>query len=182
MSAPALFIVVAFGLIALYFLARIVIPPFLKYRGTRVITCPESQAPAAVKVDAAHAAVTAGVGEPVLQLKTCTRWPERQDCGQQCLSQIAASPEGCLVRNIATHWYAGKQCAYCGKEFGEIHWHERQPALMGPDRTTVQWSEVRPEMLPGVLATHPPVCWDCHITETFRARHPELVIERPWPR
>jgi len=181
MSNPALFIVVVFALAAIYFAARVVAPAYLKYRGKRLITCPENQAPAAVEVDAVHAAVTAGISRPDLQLKTCSRWPERRDCGQQCLSQIAAAPEDCLVRKIASRWYEGKQCAYCGKPFGEIHWHERQPALMGPDRKTVQWNEVRPETLPEVLATHQPVCWDCHIVETFRAAHPELAVERPWP-
>ena len=180
MSAPALFIVVVFAVVAIYFLARVVIPAYLKFRGKRLITCPENQAVASVEVDATHAAITAGVGEPDLHLKTCSRWPERQNCGQQCLSQISAAPEDCLVRNIAARWYKGKNCAYCGKLFDEIHWHDRQPALMGPDRRTIQWDEVRPETLPELLAACRPVCWDCHIVETFRTEHPELATERPW--
>lgn len=182
MSAPALFIVVVFALVSLYFIARVVVPEFRKYRGKRLITCPETKAAAAVEVDAMHAAVTAGLSRPELQLKACTRWPERADCGQECLSQIAAAPDGCLVRNIASRWYEGKSCACCGRRFGEIHWHERQPALMSPGRKTLQWTDVRPETLPGILTTHQPVCWDCHIVENFRTEHPELAVERPWPR
>ncbi|MCC6858407.1 MAG: hypothetical protein IT158_07595 [Bryobacterales bacterium] len=180
MSAPALFVVVAFALTALYFLARVVVPAFLKHRGKRLITCPENQAPAAVEVDAMHAAVTTGLGHTVLQLNTCSRWPERRDCGQECLSQIAASPTGCLVRSTASQWYQGQSCVFCGKAFGEIHWMEHQPALLGPDGRTVKWSDVRAETLPEVLATHKPVCWNCHIVETLRTSRPELVAERPW--
>jgi len=182
MSAPALFVLVAFALTAAYFLARVVVPAFLKYRGTRLITCPENQASAAVQVDAMHAAVTSGVGHMVLQLRDCSRWPERKDCGQECLSQVAAAPTGCLVRTIASRWYQEQSCAYCGKPFGEIHWLEHQPALLSPEGKTVKWNEVQAETLPAVLATHKPVCWNCHIVETLRTGHPELVVERPWKR
>jgi hypothetical protein len=179
MSNAALFLVVVFTAAAVYFAARVLVPAFGRYRGKRLVTCPETHEPAAVAVDAVHAAVTAGIGEPVLQLKTCTRWPERESCGQECLSQIAASPEGCLVRNVATRWYQGKTCAFCAKPFGGIGWLERQPALLSPEGKSVPWTEVRAELLPGILETHRPVCWDCHIVETMRNRHPEMVVERP---
>jgi hypothetical protein len=29
-----------------------------------------------------------------------------------------------------------------------------------------------------VFSTHRPVCWNCHVTETFRRLHPELVVDR----
>ena len=35
------------------------------------------------------------------------------------------------------------------------------------------------EKLQEVLATHWPVCWNCHVAETFRREHPELVAHRP---
>jgi hypothetical protein len=73
-----------------------------KYRGRRVVTCPENQRPAGVVVNACHAAVTALGKSPELRLSSCSRWPERAGCGQQCLSQIEASPGECLVRNILT--------------------------------------------------------------------------------
>jgi hypothetical protein len=27
-----------------------------------------------------------------------------------------------------------------------------------------------------------PVCWSCHIAESFRRTHPELIVDRPWER
>jgi integrase len=53
---------------------------------------------------------------------------------------------------------------------------------MGPDRKTVQWSDLPAEKLPQVFETHRPVCWSCHIAQTFRRGHPELVVDRPGPR
>ncbi len=170
-------VIVAIGAILLVFtpITRL----YRRFRGTRVITCPETREPAAVEVDAVQAAFS-GLERIHLRLKECSRWPERENCGQECLQQIQAAPEDCLLKNMLIRWYAGKTCAVCGKPVGEIQWHEHKPALLSPDHKTVEWFEFRPEKVGEVLATHRPVCWDCHIASTFRREHPELVVDRPW--
>ena len=178
MTIELYLIVIFIALAAVYFVVPLVVGAYIKYRGKRVITCPETRKPAAIEVDARHAALSAAVSHPDLRLKSCTRWPERQDCGQECLLQVELSPEDCLVRNILTNWYADKQCVSCGRQIGEIHWLDRKPALLSPEGKTVQWSDVPPEQVPGVLATHFPVCWDCHITETFCREYPDMIVDR----
>jgi len=153
---------------------------YFDYRGKRVITCPETHQAAAVDVAAAEAAVGAFLSEPTLRLKECSRWPERQNCGQECLQQIEIGPENCLVWNIVSQWYEEKSCALCHKPIGPLHHLDHAPALLGPDSRTAEWREFRPEQLPDVFATHKPVCWNCHVTETFRRLHPELVTNRPF--
>ena len=153
-----------------------------KYRGRRVITCPENQSPAGVVVDARHAAATALGKSPDLRLASCSRWPERAGCGQECLSQIEASPEGCLVRNILTKWYEGKVCAWCGQPFGEIDWAGRKPALLGADGVSVEWSEVPADRVFETLAAASPVCFACHMANTLIRKHPELAIDRARPK
>ena len=74
----------------------------------------------------------------------------------------------------------GKACAYCQKPFHEIHWHVRQPALLGPDRNTAQWSEIPPENLPAVFQNLLQVCWNCFIAENHRRQHPERLVDRGW--
>ncbi len=155
---------------------------FLRYRGKRVITCPETQQPAAVHVNAVAAARVAVLGKSNVRLDQCSRWPERAGCGQECLSEIKADPEGCLVWNMVDEWYRGKSCAYCQKPFGEIHWHDRHPALLGPDRSVAQWNEVPPENLPQIFRNYLPVCWDCYIAESFRRKSSERVLDRSWER
>jgi hypothetical protein len=152
---------------------------YFKFRGKRIITCPENRQPAAVSVAAGKAAVEATLHAPDLKLSECSRWPEKAGCGQECLSQIKEAPEACLVSNIVNHWYSGKSCVYCHKPFGEIHWHDHPPALINKQRKTMQWNEVSLENLPQTLANHWPVCWNCHIAENFRHQHPELVTDRP---
>ncbi len=152
-----------------------------RYHGRRLVTCPENQRAAGVTVDARHAAATAFGEKPDLRLSSCSRWPEKADCGQPCLSQIAAAPEDCLVRNILVHWYQGKNCAWCHRPVGAIHAAEAQPALLLAGRVSVEWQEVPAEQLTETLATAQPLCFACHMANKMTREHPELVIDRSRP-
>ncbi len=152
---------------------------YTRYRGTRLVTCPETQETAAVQLDAKHAFVTRALGETQLRLSECSRWPEREDCGQGCLRQIERAPEGCLVRRVVGKWYEEEACALCHQSFGAIQEWGHQLAIMGPDGTTSEWGSVPAEKLPALFATCKPVCWNCHIAESFRRLNPDLVIDRP---
>ncbi len=160
-------------------LAFVLFRSYRKFRGPRVVVCPETAEPVAVEVDAMKAALGSVAGEPELRLSSCTRWPERQDCGQQCLAEIASAPDGCLVRERLTAWYADKRCSLCGRAIGDIHWYDRKPALLAPDLTTVEWTSVAPQDVPAVLATHRALCWNCLIAESFLRQHPDRVVQDP---
>jgi len=149
-----------------------------KYRGKRVIECPENHMPAGVSLDVRHAAATALQGETRLRLRECSRWPERQDCGQDCLFQIERAPADCLVRNILVRWYEGKDCAWCGRPIGEIHVVDRKPALLVADQGSLEWNQVPAEQLSQILAVAQPLCFTCHVANTMIRQHPELVIDR----
>jgi hypothetical protein len=154
---------------------------YLRFYGTRLVTCPETKQAAAVSLDALDAAKESFMGTSRFQLSNCSRWPERKNCGQECLSQIEKAPESCLVRNIVALWYEGKRCAYCHKPFASVDdiFHHK-PALLGPDQKTMEWGEVPPEKLPQAFLTALPVCWSCHMIETFRREHPDMVLDNPW--
>lgn len=154
---------------------------YRRLHGVRVITCPETEQPAAVWIRAWRAVITSIFGRPDFRLQDCSRWPERRDCGQACLSQIAAAPEECLIRTILTRWYAGRSCALCGKDLTETDWLHHRPAAMTAERVTFEWSEIAPEKIPQALGSCFPVCWNCHIAEQFRRQFPDLITDRPWP-
>jgi len=158
--------------------AVVAVRNYLRYRGQRLVTCPETHQAAAVHVNAGKAATTALIGKQEVRLDQCSRWPERRNCGQDCLSQVNADPEHCLVWNIVAAWYKGKSCAYCQKPFEDIHWHDRHPALLSPERVAKQWNEVPPEQLPTIFETYLPVCWNCYIAETYRRQNPDRVLNR----
>ena len=173
-------LMVAIGAIGALYVLVTEVAAYRKWRGTRVITCPETHAPAAVVVDARHAALYGAINVSDLRLKQCSRWPERRECGQECLRQIELAPEDCLMRNILARWYEEKSCVFCGAPFGAIHTWDNKPAFVSADGATLTLcSDVPGEKLPHVLETHRPVCWNCYVAEEFRRRNPELVVD--WP-
>jgi len=60
---------------------------FLQYRDPRAVECPETHRQVAVRFDALRAAMRGLGGTPSLRLSDCTRWPERGDCGQECIPE-----------------------------------------------------------------------------------------------
>jgi len=60
---------------------------YSRYLAPRAVICPETHQPVGVTIDARHAAATALRGKPEFRLSDCTRWPERGDCGQECLPE-----------------------------------------------------------------------------------------------
>ena len=82
-----------------------------RYRGKMLFTCPETGKTVCVKVAAADAARSSLSGRPKIHLSECFRWPERQSCGQECLTQLGADPHNCLVWTKVVDWYRGRSCA-----------------------------------------------------------------------
>ena len=92
----ALFIVavVVLGLELPYWGYRLIqgIRVYFRFRGTRLVTCPETHKPAVVELAARTMAMQAIMDEPCLRLSECSRWPMREGCGQDCLREIEARP------------------------------------------------------------------------------------------
>ena len=86
--------IVLFAVVASYLGYRVIhgIRVYFRFRGTRLVTCPETHEPAVVEVAARSMAIQAILDEPCLMLSECSRWPMRRDCGQDCLRQIEDRP------------------------------------------------------------------------------------------
>ena len=67
---------------------------FRRYRGTRILQCPETGTRAEVTIDAARAALTSTVGQPCLRVKDCSLWSAGKECAQACLRFRAHALEG----------------------------------------------------------------------------------------
>jgi len=180
MNTAAYVIIAAIVATGLYFVIRWLVASFSKFSGTRQVTCPDNGKRVFVEVDATHAALTSAVGRPDIRLQDCSRWPLKQDCGQECLVNLDVAPDDCLVSGVLMRWYEGKICVYCRKKFEAVHWMDHRPALRTTEGTLIEWGEVTVEDMPIMLQTHFPVCWDCYIAQTFKRDHPDLVVYRPW--
>ena len=164
-------------IVALVSIIRALVRTYVKYRGNRLVVCPETERYATVEIDGPLAAVTSLFGALELRIENCSRWPEHQHCTQDCVRQIALFPLGCPMRDLLTSWHAGMECVLCGRHFGNFSLFDC-PALLSPEGNLVECESVRPEALPDVLYTHKPVCWDCKGTKT-RSGHSHLAAQQP---
>lgn len=171
-------IVAALIVAAIYFGLRYFVRASQLFSGERVIICPESGRQAMVEIDTKHAAITSLFGQTDLRLENCARWPIKQDCGQECLLQFDVAPAECLVRSVLEKWYRDKNCSFCEKRFSEISMVDHKPALLNAEGVTVEWQRIPLSAMTEVMATYLPVCWNCHVAQSFRREHPELVVDR----
>lgn len=139
---------------------------YLEFRGKRVITCPETEEPAAVELAAWHVAAASTFRRPKLRLQDCSRWREVAPCDGACLARIEEAPQECLLLTILSKWYKGKLCTCCGNAIGPIGHFQHNPCLMSPDRRILEWKDIPAENIPRTLETYAPVCWNCLVAET----------------
>ncbi len=152
-----------------------------KFHGQMLVTCPENQKHAAVRVATSRAALNEFFNIDRMKLSSCSRWPEYGNCVQGCLCQIERRPEDHRVWNIASQWFAGERCAYCKKLIAPLSHLDHAPALLSlANGRTVEWRNLPAEQLPEVFSECFPVCWSCHMTETFLRKFPGKAIMRPW--
>jgi hypothetical protein len=150
-----------------------------KVGGMRRIVCPETKMQAMVEVDVGRAALTSLIGQEEIRLENCSRWPSNEDCGQECLLQLEVAPPECLVRSVLLKWYRGKKCVFCHCTFESIALTDHKPAVLKLDGPTVEWSDIALADAEQVMQTLRPVCWNCHIAQTFWREHPDLAVIRP---
>ena len=152
-----------------------------KFGGERVIICPETGKQAMVEVDVGHAAISSLIGQTDLRLENCWRWPMKENCGQECLLQLDMTDETCVVRSVLEKWYRDKLCAFCERPFATIDLLDHKPALLNPEGVTVEWKDIPLAAVMDAMTTHQPVCWNCHVAQTFRRQHADLVVDRSLP-
>jgi hypothetical protein len=175
-----IFIAILMALVVVAY-AALAIAAYIRMRGTRIVTCPESKQPAAVTVNAAHSALSGLLDPADIQISTCSRWPARPECDQACAREIASAPNRTTTFQMMAQWYAGKQCGICGRDMPPLSHFAPEPGLMSVTSqppVTVAWTDVPPEQIPKMLPTHLPVCSSCHLMTWFQHEHPELVIDR----
>ena len=73
------------------------------YRDGRTVNCPETHAPVSVRFNALRAAWSGLNGPPNLRLSNCTRWPDRADCGQECIPDAVEAEPAPVVEHVPWH-------------------------------------------------------------------------------
>lgn len=89
MEKPLLMIAVIAGIGLVYVVLPVMLDAFMRYRKIRRVTCPEEKKAALMNVNAKAAALAAAQGKTQLRVINCSLWPEKRDCAQRCLAQVA---------------------------------------------------------------------------------------------
>lgn len=180
--ATETFVLMLIGIVVLLY-GLVAFGAYFRMRGTRIVICPETHEPAAVTIDAGHAAFSAVREKADIELTSCSQWHGEPQCDQACAAQIAAAPVETRATNILRKWFVGKTCAMCRRPIPPVHSAEQHPGLMNittPARELLSWEDIPgDEHLPAMLQSHLPVCSNCMLAETFRRQFPELVTDRP---
>jgi hypothetical protein len=165
--------------IMLFFLAAVLVTgapvalsltEYYKNRGRQSVKCPETGQTVGVEVDNKFAFRMALRGQEHSRLSSCSRWPEKGDCGQECLMQLDASPEN-LQRLLST-WMDGKSCAICTRAITPSDWEQSRLAVLNQDHELFELRDLPAEDLQTALEYTRPLCLKCHQQERERQSIP----------
>ncbi len=148
---------------------------YYKNRGRQAVKCPDSGQPADVEVDRKFAFWAALRGQEHSRLESCSRWPEKGDCGQECLAQLDASPEN--VDRLLTKWYEGKSCAICTRALTPSDWRGSRLAVLDQEHQLFELRQLQLEELQSALENKRPLCWSCHQGERARQAVPARILK-----
>jgi hypothetical protein len=178
MSLDAFVLIAAVTLLALA--AGISLAAYRRHRGPRVVVCPADGRPAAVTIDAPHAALAAVTGGAP-RLAACSFWPGRGRCGQTCVDQAGPSPETAGLVRLLERWLAGRRCTHCGGELAPPRWCEHPPTLLDARGRSRPWFEMAAaEVVVGLAADeYRPLCWRCHVLEGLQRNPHPVPARRP---
>ena len=76
----------------LFVIAPVVIDIYVRYRGGKVLNCPEILGAAEVTLKTHRAALAAAFGNPVLRVKNCSLWPKKMGCAEKCVKENWPAP------------------------------------------------------------------------------------------
>lgn len=94
-------------------------------------------------------------------------------------AHAAISPHDHATTELLTRFFDGKACAICDRPIPPVHRTGMKPGLVNPaTHETHAWDEIPNDNLSAMLETGLPLCSACQIAESFRQRHPDLVLDR----
>lgn len=140
----------------------------------RNVMCPESGMPAEVEIDGLHAFYTLLRDQKEIRLKSCSRWPQRAGCDEDCLAQIASGP---AIERVVAKWCNGKKCAICAMPITRLDWQRGRAGALDTKRNLIELRDMNWNEFPMVLEQYEPLCWRCHETELVKRRQARDTIQ-----
>jgi hypothetical protein len=148
---------------------------YYKNRGRKSVKCPENGRPVDVEVDNVYAFQTSLRGLEHSRLQSCSRWPEKGDCGQECLAQVDPSPEN--LERLLSKWSDGKSCAICARAIIPGDWRQGRLGVLNQHQELFQLRDMNADDLQSTLEQTRPLCWKCHQQERTRQVVPHKIFK-----
>lgn len=114
---------------------------------TTVVICPVVKLPAQVEVDSE------------LDMKSCSRLPELQMCGESCMRQVQFSAED--LKEFAAR-YEGKRCAWCGATLARDDWYNNRLEVHETNTGVPRMHEAVRPWFYSIPETNRPICSACY--------------------
>jgi hypothetical protein len=159
LSVAAVSAVGLFGIVSLI----VLLAPDRFLAARRTLICPETRQPAAVRLAIGERIRSLLAGRERLRVRTCSRWPERQGCGEECLLQVDLQPQ--LLERELRAWCEGRDCALCGHPLVANDWRQGRFSGVDGKGRFVPAAEMPLQELPLALENYRPVCWNCHCAQ-----------------
>lgn len=148
---------------------------YYKNRGRKSVKCPDNGQPVDVEVDNEYAFQTSLRGLEHSRLQSCSRWPEKGECGQECLAQVDPSPEN--LERLLSKWSDGKGCAICTRAITPDDWRQGRLGVLNQHHELFELRDMPAEGLQTVLEHTRPLCWKCHQEERERQAVPHKIFK-----
>ena len=168
-----LFLIGAILLVALP--VGISLQSYFRNRGRRTVMCPDNHEPVTVEVDSKYAFTTALRGKEHTRLHSCSRWPEKGECDQDCLAQVDPTPEN--LERLLQKWYQGKTCIICARALTPGDWRRSRLALLNEKQKLFELHHMHLDELPSALDKMAPLCWNCLQEERARQATPPKLLK-----
>src|SRR5262245_22990516 len=132
---------------------------------------------------ATAAALGAGLALTVRGFKASERAAGAENNGHDTAdaAQAAIARNDSATIELLKRFFDGKVCAVCKRPIPPVQRTGLKPGLMDPaTHETHSWNEITKGNvnLSAALETQLPVCPSCQVSESFRQRFPEHVVER----
>lgn len=139
-------------------------------RGRHGIICPETRNPADIELDGRYAMQTAAHNYEHSRIASCSRWPEKDECDQECLAQVNPSPEN--IERLLSKWCSGKVCGLCDRALRASDWAFSRIGWLDENRKLIELHDIELKNLQQELQDKRPLCWTCHLQERERQAKP----------
>ena len=125
------------------------------------------------------AAISAGIYLTVHGFKASAARAAGAGNGDAPPSVSAVVAHDPATTEVLKRFFAGKPCAICKRPIPPVQRTGPKPGLLNPEtHQTQSWDRIPKEDLSAALETRLPLCSACVLAESFRERHPDLVVDR----